>query len=218
MDGDGGTAGSTDPAPANAPAAGRGYHHGNLREALIEAGTAILDSQGLPALSLRACAKHAGVSHAAPQHHFGNLEGLRTALAALAFRRFTDAMAAEQAAAGPAPEDRLRAAGRGYVRFATAHPGLFRLMFSKAQVDHDDPALQQASRAAYALLGDTVRPFLRDPGDEAEDHRLRLLVWSTVHGYAHLLLEGQFKNRGVSADGLSHLPDLAAVVRGLAPG
>jgi len=57
----------------------RGYHHGNLREALIEAGTEILDEDGLEALSLRACAKRAGVSHAAPQHHFGNLEGLRIA-------------------------------------------------------------------------------------------------------------------------------------------
>jgi hypothetical protein len=102
--------------------------------------------------------------------------------------------------------------------FAVAHPGLFRLMFNKAQVDHDNPALQETSRAAYALLGGIVRPFLRDPDDEAEDQRLRLLVWSTVHGYTHLLLEGGLRNRGVSADGLSHLPDLAAVLRGFAPG
>ena len=188
------------------------YHHGNLRAALIEAGIGVLDDKGLEAVSLRACASRAGVSHAAPRHHFGNIEGLLTALAAVAFRRFHDTIAAEQAAADGEPAERLRAAARGYVRFATAHPGLFRLMFSAHRLNWRDDDLRSAAEAAYEQLGDTVRPLQRE-GTEAESDALRLLVWSTVHGYTHLLLEGQLGHRGVSADGLSHLPDIAMLVR-----
>ena len=97
------------------------------------------------------------------------------------------------------------------MRFATAHPDLFRLMFSASRLNCEDEALRAAGDAAYEQLGDTVRPFQRD-GTVEESEALRLLVWSTVHGYAHLLLEGQLGQQEVSADGLSHLPDLARLV------
>ncbi|MGF1624529.1 MAG: TetR/AcrR family transcriptional regulator [Alphaproteobacteria bacterium] len=190
------------------------YHHGNLRQALIEAGLAIIAESGLAALTLRACAARAGVSHAAPAHHFGSLQGLLSELAGIAFRRFHLTIANEQARCDGTPEERLRAAARGYLRFATANPDLFRLMFSAKRLDWSNPELSAASRAAYDQLGETVRPFQRDDS-EAESTRLRILVWSTVHGYAHLLLEGYFANRGVSDDGLSHLPDLAALLPGV---
>jgi AcrR family transcriptional regulator len=188
------------------------YHHGNLRQGLIEAALAIVAEQGLAAVTLRACASRAGVSHAAPAHHFGNLQGLLSELAAVAFRRFHATIAAEQAAAGPDPRAQLAAAGCGYLRFATANPDLFRLMFSAGRLDWTNTTLAEASRAAYRQLADTVRPFQRDPDDEEEGVRLRTLVWSMVHGYAHLLLEGYLAQHGVSADGLSHLPDIAALL------
>lgn len=187
------------------------YHHGNLRQALIDAGLAIVTERGLDALSLRACAARAGVSHAAPAHHFGSLQGLLSELAAIAFRRFHAVIAEEQAGCAQSPEERLRAAARGYLRFATGQPDLFRLMFSARRLDWSLPELLDASAAAYAQLADTVRPFQRD-GSEAEGLRLRILVWSTVHGYAHLLLEGYLPGRTVPGDWREHLPDLAALL------
>jgi AcrR family transcriptional regulator len=189
------------------------YHHGNLRQALIEAGLAIVAESGLAALTLRACAARAGVSHAAPTHHFGNLQGLLSELTAIAFRRFHATIGAEQAACAQTPRARLAAAARGYLIFATGNPDLFRLMFSAKRLDWSHQELTDAARAAYAQLAETVRPFQRDPGDDEEGFRLRTLVWSTVHGYAHLLLEGYLTHQGVSADGLSHLPDLSALLR-----
>jgi AcrR family transcriptional regulator len=195
----------------------RPYHHGQLRDALLEAGTVILDRDGFERLSLRACAAEAGVSHAAPNHHFGNLAGLSTALARLAFERFVAVIAAAQAAEGSDAAARLRAAGRGYVTFAKRHPGLFRLMFDRHRLDWQDAALGAAADAAYTQLLETVAPFA--PAQErATLDRLALTVWSTVHGYAHLLLAGPIDRHGISADGLSHLPDLVAVVRAAAEG
>jgi len=94
------------------------YHHGTLRTALLEAAEAILDRDGIGALTLRAAAREAGVSHAAPTHHFGDLSGLLTALAASGFVRFRAHLQAEVVAAGPDPGARLIALGRGYVGFA----------------------------------------------------------------------------------------------------
>lgn len=197
--------------PDRAQPARESYHHGNLRQALIDAGLAIVSERGIEALTLRACATRAGVSHAAPAHHFGNLQGLLTELAAIAFRRFHATIAAEQAAAEPQPRAWLSAATRGYVRFATGSPDLFQLMFSAKRLDWTNQGFLDAARAAYAQLADTVRPFQQNDS-EAEGIRLRTLVWSTVHGYAHLLLEGYLAPHKVSADGLDQLPDIAGLL------
>ena len=78
-----------------------------------------------------------------------------------------------------------------YLRFARTNPGAFKLMFGAADLDVADPDFRTVRRAAYEELGRIVRPFLSDPEDAAADRRLRLLVWSSVHGYAHLLASGQ---------------------------
>src|SRR5689334_25404993 len=93
------------------------YHHGALRDALLEAAERVLERDGLPGLTLRAVAREAGVSHAAPTHHFGDLTGLLSELAAIGFRRFGATMAT-----APAP-------ARAYVAYAQAHPGMYDRMF-----------------------------------------------------------------------------------------
>ena len=188
------------------------YHHGNLREALIEAGISLLDEVGWNGLSLRACAARAGVSHAAPAPHFGNLKGLLTALAAVAFQRFHATIDGEQKSADPEPEAQLRAAGVGYITFSKAHPGLFQLMFGPAEVDGADETLKEARERAFGQLGKTVAPFLPAGAGHADDMKMRLAVWSTIHGYAHLLLSGKLDMMNVSEDGLSHMPDMTHLV------
>ena len=188
------------------------YHHGNLREALIEAGISLLDEVGWNGLSLRACASRAGVSHAAPAHHFGNLKGLLTALAAVAFQRFHARIEQEQNAASEDRDAQLHAAGVGYIGFAKAHPGLFQLMFGPAELESDEPTLKQARERAFAQLGGIVAPFLPSGSGHADDMEMRLAVWSTIHGYAHLLLSGKLDMMNVSEDGLSHMPNMAHLV------
>src|SRR6056297_281533 len=95
----------------------KGYHHGDLETALVEAGIAILEEKGLAGLSLRAIAQRVGVSHAAPRNHFGSLRGLLTAIGAEGFRRHAASMRA-RLREGADRTARLHAAMEGYVGFA----------------------------------------------------------------------------------------------------
>jgi AcrR family transcriptional regulator len=162
-----------------------------LRNALVRAGLALLEDKGAEALTLRAIATAAGVSHAAPAHHFGNLRGLLTALAAEGFERFAAAMESERAAGDADPRAQVYAAGRAYVGFARTHPALFRLMFSSKRLDPGDPAIQAASERAYRQLKEIVAGLgaamkIEDPAARAQ---LELIVWSFAHGFAHLTLD-----------------------------
>ncbi len=89
----------------------------------------MLERDGLAGLTLRAVAREAGVSHAAPTHHFGDLTGLVSELAAIGFRQFNTAMAAAGSAAGPALMEKALARAKAYVAYAQAHPGMYGLMF-----------------------------------------------------------------------------------------
>ena len=110
------------------------YHHGALREALLRAAERVLERDGLAGLTLRAVAREAGVSHAAPTHHFGDLTGLVSELAAIGFRQFNTAMASACDAA-TSPLERALARPKAYVAYAQAHPGMSGLMFRTERLD-----------------------------------------------------------------------------------
>ena len=164
----------------------RPYHHGNLRQALVSAGIALLEDEGLDALSLRAIAARAGVSHAAPRNHFRSLRDLLTAIAAEAFHMHAAAMRA--GLAPDAPRDaRRRAAMEGYVRFAREHPALYTLMFSIRPADLADPDLQSAAAASYAVLSDIAQGLLPDKAHLPDaQKRAETMLWSLAHGFAQL--------------------------------
>ena len=167
------------------------YHHGDLRPALIAAGEAELAERGIEGFSLRGVAKRAGVSHAAPAHHFRDTNGLLTALAAEGFRRFLAKQHARQAKAATDPLSQLIASGLGYVDFAMAHPALFRLMFSSERPKHEDLDLYAASSAAYRQLIDDVR---RARGGQSEPEALEVMrTWAVAHGIADLITSKRLK-------------------------
>lgn len=180
-------------APPAADAAPRRdtYHHGDLRRALLAAAEAELAERGVEAFSLRRVAKRAGVSHAAPAHHFGDVRGLLTALAADGFERLVAMQSAREAEAEGDAESRLVALGLGYVDFAEAHPALFRLMFASGRPDHADARLCAAGTAAYARLVDGVAARVRAAGREAPSAVDVLAAWSAAHGLADLLVSGR---------------------------
>ena len=168
----------------------RRYHHGDLRAALLAAAEDELTEKGLEGFALRAVAKRAGVSHAAPAHHFGDSEGLLSALAAEGFRRFLAAQLRREAVAGPRRDDRLIASGLGYVDFALAHPALFRLMFSSARPNFATEELRAAAGAAQAHLLELAAALRGDApaGDERADVTA---LWAMAHGLADLLQAGR---------------------------
>lgn len=169
------------------------YHHGDLRQALILAGLEILESEGVDALTLRKIAARAGVSHAAPAHHFATLKDLLSALAVIAFQRFEATMAEEMAATDPDPVSQLQAAGHGYTRFARDNPGMFRLMFSSSRLDRGHADLLEIGLASRRNLSRIARPFASHHGltDENDMMQLDIYVWSIVHGFAHLQIDGR---------------------------
>jgi AcrR family transcriptional regulator len=171
------------------------YHHGALRDALVQATESLLDEQGAEAFSLREVARRAGVSAAAPAHHFGDAAGLLTAVAEGGFAALTQALQDADAIGGQDARAALRAQGVAYVRFAMAHPGRFRLMFRQGKL-RDEPGLHAQADAAFAVL---VRGVCRavgaaDPSRLQPTHWQGLTgLWSLVHGYAHLAIAGKLE-------------------------
>jgi AcrR family transcriptional regulator len=160
--------------------AGKGtYHHGDLRTATLLAAGKLLEEQGPAGVVLREVARRAGVSHNAPYRHFADREALLANLAAEGFAW----LGAELSACPPSDM------GEAYVRFALAHPQRFRLMFGGLVPLSREPALATASRKAYESLLQAFqgRSDIADPGAAAA------AAWSLVHGLAHLLLDGHFR-------------------------
>lgn len=124
------------------------YHHGNLREALLERAAEVIAERGVEGLSLRGLARDLGVSHSAPSAHFPDRRALLCELAKEGFRRGVDAMHSGAAAAGADPVARYRALGRSYVRFARENPSYFRAIHHPEVEAHADAELE-AARAAW---------------------------------------------------------------------
>jgi AcrR family transcriptional regulator len=161
------------------------YHHGNLPTVLREHAAAVLAEQGLATFSLREVARRAGVSHAAPAHHFGSAAGLLTAVAAEGFRLLAAACTDALDAAGTDPAVRFSAVGHAYVSLWRTHPGPCQVMFRYDVVDFDDDDLRTWSTEAYDILESTTSAVVGH-SDERVTQRSALLWWSTVHGLTQL--------------------------------
>lgn len=179
--------------PGKRPAR-RGYHHGDLRQALIAAAEALVVERGVDGFTLREAARRAGVSPAAPAHHFKDMRGLLTEVALLGFRDFADALESADRRGGADPQARLREQGAAYVAFAMKFPGRFLLMFRHDKHDRDNAEFVAQAKRAYRVLEDAVRAATGTPPDAAldpEGQGFLLATWSIVHGFAHLALGGE---------------------------
>ncbi|MDC0767881.1 TetR/AcrR family transcriptional regulator [Streptomyces sp. HD] len=166
------------PSTRQKPSPGRPYHHGDLRRAILSAALEVIAADGPSALSLRDLARRAGVSHAAPAHHFKDRTGLLTAIAAEGFGLLSGTLQE----AGD-----LKDAGVRYVRFAREHPAHFQVMFTPELLRADDLELT----TARALAGDALRGAVSavQPEGLGIDTRLAgVAAWSLAHGFATLLL------------------------------
>ena len=198
------------------------YHHGALRDALLQTAEKILERDGLPGLTLRAVAREAGVSHAAPTHHFGDLTGLLSELAAIGFRQFGAAMVAA-GAAGSTPMEKGLAQAKSYIAYARAHPGMHGLMFRTERLDHSRPALREAADASFAGFATSIAAGRQERYDEQAlslDQAAAIVrAWSLVHGFTTLLLDGRLTDilerlpKGTTVDMLLDAMLKSAIVR-----
>jgi AcrR family transcriptional regulator len=173
-----------------------GYHHGDLRRALINAALRLVEEQGAAAVTLREVARMAGVSHQAPYRHFADRTALLGAVAEEGFLALY-AEVVEKTRKVPDALSRLHAIGATYVLFAVAHRAHFRVMFSaEAAVSRSKtPSLDAAGAAVFGALTEAIGGAKRMTSDETDTLALALTCWSTVHGLATLLVEGQLERR-----------------------
>ncbi|NBD12122.1 MULTISPECIES: TetR/AcrR family transcriptional regulator [Corallococcus] len=177
---------------AEAPADKERYHHGDLRQALVDAAVALIAEEGFGALSLREVARRAGVTHAAPYRHFADKEALLEAVAHEGYRAMAREMR-ERMATADGPLERLHAAGVAYVLFAVRHPPHFRVMFGPHFTRPLKPLPAVEGEAdAFQLLVDAIESgqaagLLR----QGESRPLTLTAWSLVHGLASLFVDRQ---------------------------
>jgi AcrR family transcriptional regulator len=166
-----------------------GYHHGELQEALIAASEAILAEHGAEGFTLREAARRAGVSPAAPSHHFGNAQGLLTEVAIRGYDALAGALR-DAASRKQDTREKLHAQGLAYVEFALKHPGRFQMMFANKRLVADDSRLRQASRAAGREFEIIIAELVGGTPKQAKT--AAAAAWSTVHGFAKLALEDKF--------------------------
>lgn len=163
----------------------RSYHHGNLREALVEAALERLESEGADAITLRAIAAQVGVSHAAPYAHFRDKNALLAAVAAAAFGRLRQRLQASRDAADSGREALARM-GCAYVAFARSHPAWYSLMFRRTpEGSGRHGELEEAGEGAWRELHEVVSAAV----PPAEARAATVAAWALVHGLASLLNE-----------------------------
>jgi AcrR family transcriptional regulator len=160
------------------------YHHGDLRTALVRAAMGLLEESGEAALSLRAVARRAGVSPAAPYRHYADREALVSAVAAVGYRELAERLAA--AHPSPSTPQQLASVATAYVQFALERPALFRIMFGEpCDRDNDERV------AATAAVSQYLRAIVERTFPQADTYALATAIWALVHGLAFLHLDGK---------------------------
>jgi AcrR family transcriptional regulator len=170
--------------------AGRGYHHGNLRQALLDAALALVEAGEEQGVSLRTVASRAGVSNAAPYRHFQDREALMAAVATIGFDRLLESLRRARESASEGEE--LLANATAYMAFASKNIGLYRVMFEESHLAiRFDEGLARSGAAAFRELEDLVGARLPGIGCEGEAKRVATAIWAGLHGAA-LLASGRF--------------------------
>jgi AcrR family transcriptional regulator len=172
----------------------RPYHHGDLRRALIDAARRLLESEGPSALSLRAVAREAGVSPAAPYHHFKDKGELLDAVAGEGWMMLDHAIVAAKASA-PSIQAAMTEIGVAYVCFATNNPALYRVMYDTARDKEAFPEkMQDGEDSAYCKVRDTLVEAGADPRAEIDIELATIAAWCSAHGLAEMSGFKQFEH------------------------
>jgi len=176
------------------------YHHGNLRQALIDAGRQLLIEKGINGLSLRETAKAAGVSHTAPYRHFKDKDMLLAAIAESGFESLAEALQTVAESHSDDPEKQLAEAAIAYVKLAITHIEMHQLMFGSVL---DDDSMSKSMLETKQMAFNTLFKIIENGQKQkiykkSETLELSVAAWSIVHGYAMLVSTGQLKETATS--------------------
>ncbi len=172
----------------------RGYHHGRLKDALIEAARALVAERGTSGFTLTAAAKVAGVTTAAPYRHFADRNALLDELARRGFDMFNQRLKGAWNDGQPDPATALRRMGSAYLAFAREEPGLYNTIFSGNSVPTQQTDAPDSSNAAFAILEQATAGVLHQYGAPADEaHRLAFEIWAMAHGIATLSNAGHLR-------------------------
>lgn len=186
---------------ADEPASARSYHHGNLRQALLEAALKLAQLYGPERVSVREAARQIGVSPGAPFRHFPSRRALMTALAEEAGERLRIEVRKSIGGRQASPLQRLRSLGRGYLQWAMRHPSHFRIVSARDQIDLDGSMALRASIGEVRALTEQTLAQAQQQGEVAVEHQvaaLALLSRATVYGLARMQHDGHLGQWGVA--------------------
>ena len=175
----------------------RGYHHGNLREALIEAALRLIGEKGAAGFTFAQAARTAGVSPAAPYRHFRDRDELMADVARRGFESFATALRTAWDQGRPAPRDAIVATGHAYIKFARDAPASYTAMFESGLQISAHPQLHVAADAAFAVLKDACEPIVAALPATRRPPALMvaLHIWAVAHGIASLFARGDAARR-----------------------
>ncbi len=171
------------------------YHHGDLKNTLIDVALTHIARSGVSSLSLREVAREAGVSHSAAYRHFANKEDLLVAIAEQGFRQLGETLGTAARAHADSPAGAFQAAGVAYVEFAVSHPEHLQIMFGGSISDANAyPSLVAASDETYGALSRMVAQASKiGQLRSGDDRMIALTCWATVHGLSQLIVGGQVR-------------------------
>ena len=175
----------------------RGYHHGNLREALVQAALDLIGKKGPAGFTFAEAARSAGVSGAAPYRHFRDRDELMVDVARRGFERLEAALARAWDEGRPNPQRALENLGRAYLDFAGTEPAYYTAMFESQLPPDEDPELRRADDRAFAVLGRACEALAAEAPKESRPPAgmMSLHIWALVHGIAVLFARGDKARR-----------------------
>jgi len=176
------------------------YHHGDLRRALLDAGIEVLLERGIDGLSLREVARRAGVSQAAPYHHFADRATLLSAIARRGYHELADTMRAGANRAGGDALTRFQGMGIAYVSFAVAQPAMFRLLFRPELLATASPEATVAATEAYRVLEEGLDAAIAEGSVTGDREDIAVAAWCAAHGAATLYVDGPLASGGRSPE------------------
>ena len=175
------------------------FHHGSLKQALLNASGTLLDTHGPEGVTIRAIAREVGVSHAAPVNHYKDRETLLTALATVLFKDLLASVKGKLSSKGLPATTRISVFATVLFEYAMAHPNRYRLLWHTGLVNHIDLVMDQFYNACCAEI---VGAGLCS-GRDVETYAIAL--WSVVHGYTDLRLTGMFEAKNDKINGRPRL-------------
>ena len=190
-----------------------GQKHGDLRMELLREGLALLDTQGIESVTIRAVARNAGVAHSAPANHFPNRQAMLTAIAAIAFADLADLTVAAITDLADKPEQAIQAFAEACFQFAFDTPNRYQLLWQRQLINQDEPALAAEMDRVYSALLSLLQQGQLNHRVNIETDAIA--IWSMIHGYISMRLDG---NLVPADDSVANLPRHKAIMLSLIDG